>query len=182
VALEKNLRAHSAPEADAAAKIATTLDQSLALTRSLAHGLQPVMPEAGGLMAALRELATRSSELFKVRCRFASRIPVPVHDPATATHLYRIAQEAVSNAARHGHARHISILLSATGDDLLLSVSDDGEGIAKSTRGNGGMGIRTMHYRAESLGGSLSFHPRPRGGTNVICAIPKPRTPKGKEH
>jgi PAS domain S-box-containing protein len=182
-ALERNLRASSSPEADEAGKISAMLDKALALTRSLARGLQPVMPEAGGLMAALRELADRSANLFKVRCRFSCRRPVLVHDPATATHLYRIAQEAVTNAARHGRAKHIAILLSETADGLALSVNDDGRGLKKPAHGRDGMGIRTMHYRAEVLGGSLTFQRRPRGGTCVACTIPiEPKPPTGEHH
>jgi PAS domain S-box-containing protein len=177
--LEHSLRAENSPQADTAAKIAGQLDKALALTRSLARGLQPVAAEPGGLVAALGELAERSSELFKLRCRIVCRSPVEVRDPATATHLYRIAQEAVTNAARHGRARHISILLSAASGKLTLTVSDDGRGVKQPSFQRNGMGIRTMNYRAEALAGSLEFRDRPRGGTIVICKIPLPAaTPK----
>jgi len=178
--LEKNLRAESSAQSDAAARIAGLLDKALALTRSLARGLQPVMPEAGGLMAALAELAGRSNELFNLRCRFVCRDPVSVHDSSTAMHLYRIAQEAVTNAARHGRAKHISILLSHSAGELTLSVNDNGTGVRESARKHNGMGIRTMNYRAEMLGGTLEFRDRPRGGTSVICTIPFRSKPPAK--
>ena len=180
--LEKNLRAASSPEADRAKRIAGQLDKALALTRSLARGLQPVMPESGGLMAALRELTTRSAEMYKVRCRLSCRRPVHVHDPTIATHLYRIAQEAVTNAAKHGHAKHITIMLSSTAESLQLTVSDDGIGVTEPASRHSGMGMRTMRYRAEALGGTLVFHKRPSGGTSVICTIPKPDELAKKEH
>lgn len=173
-ALEKNLRTLDSPEADNAGRIARQLDKALALTRSLAHGLQPVMPEPGGLMVALQALAERSSELFKIKCRLSCRHPVEIHDPAVATHLYRIAQEAVTNAARHAQARHISILLSASPKELILSVTDDGKGMPEAPGKHEGMGIRTMKYRATALGGSLIFRNKPRKGTRVVCAIPPP--------
>ncbi len=173
-ALEKNLRAQSSPEADNAAKIAGMLDNALALTRSLARGLQPVVPEPGGLMSALTELAGRSSQLFKVRCRLACRRAVLVHDPDVATHLYRIAQEAVTNAVRHGHATQISIMLSSSPKELLLSVTDNGTGPPEPAGNHDGMGIRTMNYRAQALGGSLVFRGRRGGGTRLVCAIPSP--------
>ena len=180
--LEKRLRAESSAQADTAAKIAGQLDTALALTRSLARGLQPVMPEPRGLMVALTEIAERSSELFKLRCRLTCRRPVQVHDPDIATHLYRIAQEAVTNAARHGHAKHILILLSASKKNLMLSVNDDGSGFPEPAHKHAGMGIRTMKYRAEALGGSLIFSNRPQGGTSVVCTIPKPAEPSPKKH
>ena len=181
-ALEQRLRAASSPEADAAATISDTLNHALTLTRSLARGLQPVVPEPGGLMAALRGLAARSSGMFKVRARFFCRRPVQVRDSATATYLYRIAQEAVTNAARHGRAKHISILLSSTANELILSVNDDGTGVRNATSGHEGMGIRTMRYRAGALGGSLIFRDRPSGGTSVVCTIPAHAEPAPKEH
>lgn len=183
-ALEKSLRSHSAPEADQAARISGMLDKALSITRSLARGLQPVMPESGGLMAALNELATRSSQLFKLRCRFTCRIPVNIHDTSAATCLYRIAQEAVTNAARHGKAKHISISLSSTVKVVKLSINDDGAGLKNSEGKHDGMGIRTMNYRAEVLGGSLIFSNRPGGGTSVFCKIPNPTDggPKKQSH
>jgi PAS domain S-box-containing protein len=180
--LEKNLRALSSPEADSATRIAAALDKALALTRSLARGLQPVMPESRGLTAALLELAERNSELFNLRCRLDSRDPVPVHDPAVATHLFRIAQEAVTNAARHGHAKHISIKLSSSAKNLVLSVNDDGAGMHEVSRNHDGTGIRTMNYRAGAMGGSVVIRKRPRGGTSVVCTIPRPPDPAPKKH
>ncbi|MEQ1851898.1 MAG: PAS domain S-box protein, partial [Chthoniobacteraceae bacterium] len=179
--LERSLRAAASPEAANAAKIAGMLDKALALTRSLARGLQPVVPEAGGLMAALRALAGRSSEMFKVPCRFACRRRVEVHDPAIATHLYRIAQEAVTNAGKHGKAKHISITLSMSRRKLSLSVNDDGTGI-DPPEGRGGMGFRTMTYRAEAIGASLEIRRRARGGTSVVCTIPMGGGTAGKKH
>ena len=180
--LAKSLRPVSSAQAESVANVAAQLNKALALTRSLARGLQPVAPESGGLMAALRELASRSSELFKLHCRLARRPAVLVHDPATATHLYRIAQEAVTNAARHGHASHITILLSSSAGELLLSVNDDGCGMKETTGKHDGMGIRTMRYHAEAMGGSLEFRPRAEGGTTVTCKIPIPSQPEPENH
>jgi PAS domain S-box-containing protein len=180
--LAKSLRPVSSAQAESVANIAAQLDKALTLTRSLARGLQPVAPESGGLMAALRELASRSSELFKLHCRLVRRSPVLVQDSSTATHLYRIAQDAVTNAARHGHAKHITILLSSSAGELLLSVNDDGCGMKETTGKHDGMGIRTMRYRAEAMGGSLEFRPRAEGGTTVTCKIPFPSQPEPENH
>lgn len=183
LAMQKNLETRSSPEAADAARISEHLGKSLALTRSLARGLHPVAAEAGGLMAALRALADRSSELFKVRCRLVCRHHVDIHDPAMATHLFRIAQEAVTNACKHGHAKHIQIALSTTSERLKLSISDDGSRVPKPDHaGGGGMGIRIMNFRAESLGGSLVFHWKPGGGSRVTCTIPFSTRRAKKKH
>lgn len=180
--LEKHLRDESSPQAGGAAKIAAQLDKALALTRNLARGLQPVALEPDGLMASLRQLAASSAELFKIHCHFACPRPVLVQDAVAATNLYRITQEAVTNAARHGKAQHITIMLSSARRDLQLKVEDDGTGIAESTGPHDGMGIRTMKYRAETHGGSLVIQKRPGGGTSVLCTIPKPAKPAAAKH
>ena len=177
--LEKNLHAQSSPEAGGAARIAELLGNALNLTRSLARGLQPVPAESGGLMAALAGLAARSSELFKIGCRFSCRQPVHFRNPNAATHLYRIAQEAVTNAVRHGRAGQVRITLSSSRGRLLLSVADDGEGWKNPDPAHEGLGVRIMHYRAETLGGTLAFHQKPGGGTRVACTIPVPADGSG---
>jgi PAS domain S-box-containing protein len=179
--LERQLRARSAPEADSAARIADLLNGALQLTRSLARGLHPVPAEPGGLMSALGELAVRSSELFRVRCRFTSPRRVHVHQPVIATHLYRIAQEAVTNAVKHGKAKRIQITLSSSSKRILLSVSDDGKGLKKPGDRNEGLGMRIMKYRAETLRGSLEFQGKPGGGTRLVFALPLPRRAQGSQ-
>jgi PAS domain S-box-containing protein len=173
-ALERNLRAQDSPETANAARIAGMLDRALALTRSLARGLQPVMPEPGGLMAALEELARRTSEMFKVKCRLACRKAVHFSDPTVATHLYRIAQEAVTNAGKHGNARNITISIRSSPKETALSIQDDGSGFSHDESKPAGMGVRAMLYRAEILGGRLLFKTSGSGGTNIVCKIPNP--------
>jgi signal transduction histidine kinase len=103
-----------------------------------------------------------------------------IGDDTTATHLYRIAQEAVSNAIRHGKAKHITIELNASSDKLVLAVRDDGIGlphrppssnIAPHNDTQTGIGLQTMRYRAHIIDGVLELRPRPRGGTLVSCTI-----------
>ena len=175
-ALEKNLKTRSAPETSAAARITELLNKALALTRNLARGLHPVPSEPDGLMAALDEISAHSSDLFGVRCRFTCRQPVHIWNPIAATHLYRIAQEAVTNAIKHGKAGHIQITLSSSRGKILLSLADDGTGF-KEPGGENGIGVRIMNYRAETLGGSLVIRNRSNGGTRVLCTIPIPAEP-----
>jgi PAS domain S-box-containing protein len=166
--LQRKLSDKSLPEALEAATIAGHLKEAIALTRSLSRGLCPVDLKADGLMAALRELAAQVEETFHLQCIFRSSQPVLMRDSATATHLYRIAQEAVSNAVRHGRAKHVEIDLSARKEGIVLTVDDDGVGLPPD-RDGGGMGLRIMDHRAKAIGGRLYIGPRDQGGTRVVC-------------
>jgi two-component system, LuxR family, sensor kinase FixL len=95
---------------------------------------------------------------------------VTVPDPEVAQHLYRIAGEAVSNAVRHARASRITVALRREEEELLLEIRDDGIGLPEP-RPTGGLGLRTMAYRAQLLGGALSLEPLPAGGTRVSCLV-----------
>jgi PAS domain S-box-containing protein len=170
--LEQKLREKSLPEAVDAAKIVALVNQAIDQTRELSHGLLPVLPDAQGLMTALERLALQVEGLFRVSCVFECDQPVPIRESDNATHLYHIAQEAVNNALRHGHPRHIAIRL-AGGQEPFLSVDDDGVGLDRShPAGQGGMGLSIMSYRAKMIGGALEIHSGPAGGTEVVCTFP----------
>jgi two-component system CheB/CheR fusion protein len=128
-------------------------------------------------MAALRELASRTRMIFKIDCRFQCAKAVQVEDNNTATHLYRIAQEAVTNAIKHGQAAHIRIGLRSSPAQMVLAVTDDGIGIDHAARPQTGMGLRIMDYRARMIGGTLAVSRKTKGGTEVICAIKPPAHP-----
>lgn len=162
--LQRSLAAEKSRQRGAAKKLGTLLQNALAHTRALARGLHPVAPEQGGFQRALENLAIQSSHLFSVKCRFECREAPPIADEATATHLYRIAQEAVSNAVKHGHAKNIRIHLSSAA----LTISDDGCGLP-SANVSGGMGLRIMRYRAEMSGCGLRVEKGRRKGVRVTC-------------
>jgi|GEM_PF-1703832 len=176
--LKYSLIKQKSPEAEDAEKITSLLKDALSLTRSLARGLHPVAVQAGGLVAALDELSTRTSQMFRIDCR--CKCPPSIEmDNTTATHLYRIAQESVTNAVKHGLAREIDIELSTNPLHTVLSVKDQGKGKGK---GKGidelnprrqGMGLRIMKYRADMIGGILDINRNQSGiGTTVLCTIP----------
>ena len=171
-ALKKDLEERLAPEAGAAGKISRLMTGAVAQTRGLARGLYPVAEEANGLLSALEELAGRFSDLFKVSCRFECPEPVLIADNAVATHLYWIAQEAASNAIKHGRARQIEIKLSASAEGIALAVDDDGVGFRPSGQRQAGMGLRIMNHRAGIIHGQLIVQNRSGGGTNVVCTVP----------
>ena len=169
--LEEKLTAHSLPEANAASKVVELIEEGIALCRKLAKGLHPIEMEADGLMQALDELAATSSELFKISCRFECDSPVLIRDAATSGHLYRISQEAVSNAVKHGKARNISICLDHTDDGISLRVQDDGVGLPDLPPKNAGMGLRIMAHRASMIGASFSVRRENPVGTVVACLV-----------
>ncbi|MGA2440485.1 MAG: PAS domain S-box protein [Tepidisphaeraceae bacterium] len=155
--------------------------------RDLARGLNPVDLKSG-LWAALDSLATKVSQSFGVRCTFRWDRVAQVHEDATATHLYRIAQEAVGNAIKHGKARAIEISLAARGGTLVLAIADNGVGMRKALtdgvqqglalggpnrmhQAEVGMGLQTMQFRSRVIGGSFTANKRKGGGTVIVCTI-----------
>jgi signal transduction histidine kinase len=169
--LEQKLSGKSKPEAAQAAKIAQHVRDAIRQTRALARGLSPVELDANGLMSALDELAANVQNMFRVHCAFRCDQPVLIAENTVATHLFRIAQEAVSNAIKHGKARHIEIALTALPERLVLAVKDNGAGMPSDLSHVTGMGLRIMHYRAAVIGGSLAIQRDLHGGTTVACSI-----------
>jgi signal transduction histidine kinase len=171
--LGERLAAKSLPEAADAGKVVALVEEGITLARNLARGLYPVEMEAEGLMAAFQELADNMAKGARVCCVFGCAAPVLMHDDAAATHLYRIAQEAVRNAIQHGKPKRIGITLAEQNGLVTLTVEDDGVGVPETVRESGGLGIRIMAHRAAMIGGSFTIEPAPTGGTIVTCSIPK---------
>jgi PAS domain S-box-containing protein len=170
--LEEKLADKSLPEAAEAAKIVKMVNQAIENTRQLARGLHPVAAEPLGLMSALRNWANEVEELFHIRCTFRCSQPLPIRDPNLATHLYRIAQEAVHNAIRHGKSRNIEVGLSRKNETGTLTIRDDGDGFQKQESAQPGVGLSIMNYRADMVGGSLKVQPNEDRGVTVTCMFP----------
>lgn len=141
--------------------------------RVLSHGLVPVQVEADGLRAALEDLAARATEQSGITVGFDCPAPAEAPNHATATQVFHIAQEAVSNALRHGQPHRIDLSLRADGHGLTLRVEDDGVGIFERPESSSGMGLRIMEYRAGLIGGLLRIDPCSTGGTIVTCTVPR---------
>ncbi len=170
--LERKLAASSPTNAERVAELGGHVRAAIVQARQLAHGLSPVTLESEGLMSALQELANNSQKLFRVTCTFICDPPVLVHDQAVATHLYRIAQEAVSNAIKHGKARHVTLSLKNAGGRNVLMIKDDGVGLPRVLPTGKGMGLHIMQYRARMIGGAAMVERDLDGGTSVICSTP----------
>jgi signal transduction histidine kinase len=176
--LAGHLAEMSKPAARRAREIARLAQKTMVRTRELAHGLSPLGLESNGLMAALRELAGRVNQLFQIDCRFRCRTPVVIREQDTCIHLYRIAQEAVNNAVKHGKARRIDIGLAASKDRIILAVRDDGIGLRKIPRNHKGLGLKVMQYRAGVIDASLVAQRQPNGGTAFVCTVKRNNPPE----
>jgi PAS domain S-box-containing protein len=142
-------------------------------TRSLARGLSPIELERGGLVFALRSLCVRARDLYGLDVRFRSRVwPALALDAAATTHLYRIAQEALTNAARHAQASHVAVTLNVRGTAVTLTIADDGCGMPEEH--GGGMGLKIMRYRAQMMGGEVCVGASDPKGTRVTCRVRQP--------
>jgi signal transduction histidine kinase len=159
-------------DAKIAARVADGLKRTVKRVRILSRGLIPVEVGAAGLMAALSDLAARACELQDVQCTFECAEPALVEDNITATHLYHIAQEAVTNALKHGQVRHIKIGLQSDEQVLTLTVADDGVGLPEVPQ-QSGLGLRIMRYRAGLINAVLEIGRADGRGTLVRCTLRK---------
>lgn len=174
--LEQKMSARSYEEARDAGEIVSLIDDAITQTKGLARGLYPVRLEATGLMTALKELSHTVQRLFGINCSFGYNHPVLIHDNIMAIHLYRIAQEAVNNAIKHGKANNINITFTNENGVTVLMIKSDGIAFRRILKNNTGMGISIMRHRANMIGASLEIKSDPAGGTVVACSFqPKQR-------
>jgi PAS domain S-box-containing protein len=170
-ALAEDLKGHAPALAKQAGRLNRELRETVTQARLISHSLAPVSKAGEGLMQGLSELAASTCRIRGVKCRFLCDPPVPVPDVATATHLYRIAQEAVNNALKHGRASKIDIALTGCPKGMELSVENDGRPLPTIGPANTGMGLNVMRYRAEMIGAILSIDSGEHKGVRVTCTL-----------
>jgi PAS domain S-box-containing protein len=171
--LEVQMSREESPYLPQVAKLSELIARTIQSTRSLARGLAPVNLERGGIREALRQLAARCSDIYNLTCTFDdSHAQFTALDEGLATHIYRIAQEATTNAARHARARTIAIELRTTARRLHLTIIDDGIGLnAGLSNGKPGIGLKIMEYRARTIGGTINFESL-KTGTRIALSCP----------
>lgn len=157
--------------AQTAADLGRGIQRALEEVRAIVKGLAPVEIDADGLKSALEELVTSLERRYGTPIHFRSRQIVPVENNSTATHLYRIAQEAASNAIQHARAKTIQVTLQSDRNQLMLAVRDDGIGYRPACGHNMGMGLQIMKHRASMIGAELDIGPALEGGTLVTCTL-----------
>src|ERR1700685_4131421 len=169
---EQKLAEKGLAEAAEAARIVGLVNDAINKTRELAHGLLPVISDSHGLMSALKRWAAEVEDLFNISCCLRMDEPVLIHDANMSTHLYRIAQEAVNNAIKHGQAKNITISLFARNGNGTLKIENDGSRLPESSTDGSGMGMQIMNYRARMIGGSLKVESGGIRGITITCLFP----------
>lgn len=157
-----------------ASRITALVNEAVNKTRYLAQGLYPEELKEKGLCEMMAKLASFVEVTRQIDCEFTCEKQSNIGDPDIAIHLFRIAQEAVNNAARHGAAKHIYLHLTLVNNVRILVIDDDGCGFGNATgsRKGGGLGMRTMQYRADLIGANLKVCPSPSGGTRIVVTLP----------
>ncbi len=171
-AVQRRLREGGAVGEEDVGALSLRLQEALQEAQTVARGLWPLEADPQALARGLRALVRRAAEEGNGRGEFRTEGRVEAPDPEVAQHLYRIAQEALSNAVRHARATSLLVELCGEGERLLLQVSDDGVGLPEAPN-SGGLGLRTMAYRAQLLEGELQVARGPEGGTRVVCRVPR---------
>jgi two-component system sensor kinase FixL len=168
-ALENDLAAEGHPRAGEARGLAELIRMAVRQSRSLARGLAPIGMDAGDLVPVLRTLACETKEVFNVKCVFKCLDDRLLAGPHACFQLYRLVQEAVHNAVRHGRAGRIGISLSEQSNSLCLTIRDDGCGFHVAAATRTGMGLGIMKHRAGVIGAKLRITSSPGQGTEVEC-------------
>lgn len=172
VALTRDLKRIAPALAKPAASIAESARKMIAQTRQLAHGLAPVALGTEGLRAALADLAQLTAATG-IECELQCSRPVRIADMEAATHLYRIAQEAVNNALKHAKASRIILTLAERDNCIELAIEDNGRGLPERHSKKPGMGLRVIHHRARLIGAHLQVTSKPKEGVRVACSLPR---------
>lgn len=172
--LFQKLKDARSDEMQDAAKITALVNEAMSRTRLLAHGLYPAELSEKGLCRMMGKFAEHMEGIYQIECDFFCQPGCQIDDPDVAINLFRITQEAVTNAVKHGHAKHIALRLTTSlSDRLQVEILDDGCGIADANAKEGsGLGMRTMRYRAELIGASFEVAARDSGGTRVAVSLP----------
>lgn len=155
---------------DGVRKLSSGIGELTEQVRYLSHGLIPVDIDAQGLMSSIEELVKSVNSLPGVSCDFTCSKIVGLTSNFVATHIYRIAQEAIANALKHSFGDHINVSLDEEDGAIVLSVADDGHGIVDPAIAmTHGLGLRIMKYRADLIGAALVLESGPSGGTRITC-------------
>lgn len=156
-----------------ARQIAHLLEQGIAQTRQLAHGMMLTQIDPKRLAAEFEELcATLRQQYPGVRCECVIDAPPVLVDPSAAAQVFRIGQEALRNGLRHSGGRVVRLTLSGVEGKLSLRVEDDGRGVPPESDRNPGLGLSIMCHRAEHLGARFQLDSTPGQGTRITCLVP----------
>jgi signal transduction histidine kinase len=170
--LEQRLAAEQHPCVGDARKTQAIIDEVIHYTHNLARQFASLDVKGDDLTAVLKGLAGNVKKMFDIACGCTVKGSVPELPPHTTVQLYKIAQEAVSNAIKHGKASQVTIGLAREHEHLVMTVRNDGVPFSKPESAKNRMGLRIMNYRANTIGARLEIQPQEKSGTIVTCALP----------
>lgn len=171
--LRSDLLNQASAEVEQATRVVRGIERAADQMHSIVEKLVPIQLKTGDLACALQRLADEMNEVGGVRCHFCCPQPIVFIEPAVATRMYRIAQEAVNNAAKHARAKTVTIAVGSDARGIALDVRDDGVGIPDASDRREGMGLEIMAYRAALIGAELRVERAEAGGTLVHCRLPR---------
>ena len=155
-----------------AARIHALIQETMSQTRDLSHDLVTLDVQEQDLATAMEGMVLHVKRTFNISCRFQCETKAPVLEANFVSQLYKITQEAVTNAIRHGKAKNVEICVSNGGSHLRLTIRNDGAPFPSAVKSKAGLGLRIMSYRAHLIGASLEVKPGEREGAVVTCSLP----------
>lgn len=174
--LEKKLERDQSAAVEQAGEITRLIRKADKYAKNLSRGLLPVDFEVRGLVTSLERLAANAERMFGITCTFREENPPVFHDSTIVEHLFRIAQEAISNAVKHGLSSEVHLELFATPEYACLRVTDNGNGFSRHWHEKKGSGMDIMQFRARLIGANLNISNREEGGARLNCILPRTET------
>ncbi|HWL52679.1 MAG TPA: PAS domain S-box protein [Chthoniobacteraceae bacterium] len=184
--LQQDLHRNRLEQAAQAGELTAMVCQTVERARNLARGLCLVKLAGDGFCEGVENLVATTGQMFRIATRLECRGTPEIANESVAVHLYRIAQEALHNAAKHSEATEIVVRIDTPQQGVEVTISDNGVGMPahpkKERPDGGGLGMHTMRYRARIIGATLEFRPNPEGGgTTVACFISRHKCTEKKE-
>jgi len=171
--LQKKLASKNIQEAGAVEEISKLVSEATNQARGLARGLHPVDLDPDSLLSSLAELASNTENLFGIKCTFGCDGPLNISKNETIVHLYRIAQEAVNNAIKHGNTQNIKIQIAHSDNNAVMTIENDGKDFPKNYGTHSpGIGLQIMNHRVDLINGKLKISKGSKEGTIVTCTFP----------
>lgn len=167
--LFEELKEKSLEEAGEAFEIEESINKTIEEVRRLARGLYPMSLDKLGLFAMCEELIDSLKETCNISCVMNVDKSIEINNMVTATHIYYIIQEAVTNIIKHSNAKNVAISMVSDHKIITLAIKDDGIGMSREGDSENGMGISIMRYRIRMIGGSFNIKRARGGGTEIIC-------------
>jgi len=176
--LERRLANDEHSSVSDARKIQVLIDEIIHHTHNLAHQFSSLDVKGDDLSSVLKGLAVNVKKMFEIPCAFSMRGALPELPHHTTVQLYKIAQEAVSNAIKHGKATQVSISIVRQNDSLIMMIKNDGLPFSPPPAAKNRMGLRIMNYRANTIGAMMEIKPQEQSGTTVTCFLPLKNGPR----